>query len=146
MKAWSLLIPLLALTVLSCNSNDHSREINTPDRPSNTSFQDLNYTNSPNSNTNSYDSWDLPPPTNQIDTSNDVTISLSIRQMIGGDGSLSSNARNIQVTTDKGVVTLRGSVDNAQEKSRIERIVQSVPGVRNISNQLEIIPNPTKYY
>ena len=78
---------------------------------------------------------------NQSESEADRTITQRIRQAIVDDNSLSTNAKNIKIITINGVVTLRGPVNNDREKNEIGRKVQSVSGVKNVDNQLEIIRN-----
>jgi len=48
---------------------------------------------------------------------------------------------NITVTTDKGVVTLRGSVPYYAEKGSAEKAVQRVAGVKAIAEELDVNPS-----
>ena len=59
------------------------------------------------------------------------------RALIKEEG-LSTNAKNIRVIANNGTVTLRGIVDNNQEKQRIEDAVKTVDGVKKIDNQLDV--------
>lgn len=47
-------------------------------------------------------------------------------------------ALDVNVDTFRGNVTLRGSVDSAEQKSRAEQIVRSVDGVTAVQNDLAI--------
>jgi hyperosmotically inducible protein len=49
-------------------------------------------------------------------------------------------ARHITVETQKGVVTLLGKVDSAEERALAERIAKGVDGVKGVRNVLEIVP------
>ena len=44
----------------------------------------------------------------------------------------------INVDSDDGVVTLRGSVDSADTKSRAEQIAKKVDGVKSVKNELRV--------
>jgi osmotically-inducible protein OsmY len=55
------------------------------------------------------------------------------------DKSLSSDAKNIKIITINGVVTLRGPVNTAKEKSTIEAKAQSIAGTTNVDSQLEVV-------
>ena len=44
----------------------------------------------------------------------------------------------INVDSDDGVVTLRGSVDSADTKSRAEQVAKKVDGVKSVKNELRI--------
>jgi hyperosmotically inducible periplasmic protein len=54
------------------------------------------------------------------------------------DESLSVNAHNAKVITRNGRVSLRGPVDSAAEKTRLQAIAQQTPGVSQVDNQLEV--------
>jgi osmotically-inducible protein OsmY len=47
-------------------------------------------------------------------------------------------ARNINVDVVGGVVTLRGNVSNAEQKSEVERTAKETEGVKNVENQLKV--------
>jgi len=74
----------------------------------------------------------------QSNTKADLEITQKIRQAVVADDSLSTNAQNVKIITAKGVVTLRGPVASAEEKAEIERKAQTVAGVTQIHNQIEI--------
>jgi hyperosmotically inducible periplasmic protein len=66
----------------------------------------------------------------------DWDITTMVKKKLMSDNSLSSSARMISVTTNDGVVTLIGTVKSNEESRRVERIVQDVPGVMDVDNQL----------
>ena len=68
----------------------------------------------------------------------DSAISERIKQVINSDSALSFSIRNIQVTTQNGVVTLKGPVRTSFEKNAIGNLAQRVPGVKQVDNQLEV--------
>lgn len=78
--------------------------------------------------------------TDQSESKEDVEITKKIRSAIMDDDSLSPTAKNIKITTIKGVVTLRGPVTAEREKRDLLRIAKAVSGVRDVQNQLEISP------
>jgi hyperosmotically inducible periplasmic protein len=49
-----------------------------------------------------------------------------------------TKARNINVTTENGVVRLSGMVDSAAEKKEAEKEARSVEGVTKVDNQLTV--------
>jgi osmotically-inducible protein OsmY len=77
-------------------------------------------------------------PPDQSESASDLAITSKIRQEIVNDKSLSTNAHNVKVVTNTGVVTLRGPVKDAQERSTIEAKARQVAGVTRIDNQIEI--------
>jgi len=77
-------------------------------------------------------------PLDQGENQQDLEISSSIRKAVVADDSLSTNAHNVKIITNAGVVTLRGPVKSAQEKMTIEAKAKAVTGVTRIDNLLEV--------
>lgn len=77
-------------------------------------------------------------PFDQPNDKADITLAAAVRRTIVKDKSLSSSAHNLKLMAAKGVVTLRGPVKNADEKSRVESIVKGVAGVSSVDNQLDV--------
>lgn len=77
-------------------------------------------------------------PADQHQDEGDINITANIRKVITDDDSLSVNAHNVKIITRNGVVTLRGPVDSAAEKTRLQSIAQQTPGVTQVDNQLEV--------
>jgi osmotically-inducible protein OsmY len=80
------------------------------------------------------------PPTamDQGQSEADVTITQTIRQAVVGMESLSFEAKNVQVITSNGVVTLRGSVENDGEKTLIVNLAQQTPGVTRVDDMIQV--------
>jgi len=74
----------------------------------------------------------------QSNTSADLQITQAIRRGLMKDDNLSSDAKNIKVITANGQVTLRGPVNNAREKTKVEQIVKSAAGGAQIVDQLDV--------
>jgi hyperosmotically inducible periplasmic protein len=66
-------------------------------------------------------------------TSNDTTILTSIKAKYLTNGIIGTN-----VDVNNGEVTIRGEVDNAQEKARAEEIARQTSGVKSVKNLLTI--------
>jgi hyperosmotically inducible periplasmic protein len=77
-------------------------------------------------------------PTDQSNASNDVELAAKIRRAIVGADGLSFTARNVKIITEGGLVTLRGPVASAQEKSRVEETARRAAGSARVVSQLEI--------
>jgi hyperosmotically inducible periplasmic protein len=77
--------------------------------------------------------------TDQSNRETDLKITQEIRQAITGDSSMSINARNVKIITSDGVVTLRGPVDDNEERTTIAAKAQGVDGVARVDNQLETL-------
>lgn len=77
-------------------------------------------------------------PQDQPNTEADRKTLAAVRSAVVNDDSLSTSAHNVKILVVNGVVTLRGPVKNANEKTRVETIARSVAGVTKIDNQLDI--------
>ena len=71
---------------------------------------------------------------------NDVDMTADIRRRIM-EGKLSITAQNVKVICQSGKVTLRGPVNNQDEKDAIGHMAGDAAGPSNVDNQLEIKPN-----
>ena len=74
----------------------------------------------------------------QSNSQEDVKITAAIRRAVVGDKSLSMTAKNVKIITANGTVTLRGPVNNDEEKTKIAELAQSAAGNAKIDNQLEV--------
>ena len=80
-------------------------------------------------------------PGDQGESAADREVTANVRKAIVADDALSMNAHNVKIITQNGVVTLRGPVENAAEKSSVAAKAQKVAGVKRVDNQLEIEKN-----
>lgn len=71
----------------------------------------------------------------QSNTESDLAITQAIRSALTGDDSLSMSARNVTIITEDSVVTLRGNVNSAAERSKVERH-SMVEGVERVDNAI----------
>ncbi|HEY2249999.1 MAG TPA: BON domain-containing protein [Planctomycetaceae bacterium] len=76
-------------------------------------------------------------PIDQNENKNDVETTASIRKRVV-DTKMSTDAHNVKIMTQDGKVTLRGPVESADEKARIEELAVAVAGAGNVDNQLEV--------
>ena len=74
----------------------------------------------------------------QSNSKGDVEITRQIRQAIVKDDSLSTRAHNVKIITNGGVVTLRGPVASAEEKTMVAKKAEKINGVDKVDNQLEV--------
>jgi hyperosmotically inducible protein len=77
-------------------------------------------------------------PGDQSNAKSDVAITQAVRKAVMADKELSTNAHNVKIITSNGVVTLRGPVKSAAEKTTIGAKAEQVAGVKSVDNQLEI--------
>ncbi len=76
-------------------------------------------------------------PFDQNENQQDINITANIRKRLV-DTKISTNAQNVKVITQSGMVTLRGPVESAEEKKRVEEIANAVAGIGKVVNQLEV--------
>jgi osmotically-inducible protein OsmY len=85
---------------------------------------------------------DTKTPMDQSESSADIKVTADIRRAILDDKSMSINAQNCKIITEKsGLVTLRGVVNSQAEKESIETKAKAIAGVTKVDNQLEVKPS-----
>ncbi len=77
-------------------------------------------------------------PVDQSNTPEDLKITQAIRQAVVKDQSLTMTAKNVKIITAGGQVTLRGPVNSAEEKMKIEAFAKAAAGNAKVDNQLEV--------
>jgi osmotically-inducible protein OsmY len=77
-------------------------------------------------------------PIDQGSGERDVAITREIRKAVVAQKSFSADAKNVKIITRDGVVTLRGPVETANEKTMIESLAARSQGVKRVDNQIEI--------
>jgi len=76
-----------------------------------------------------------------LDQSNDqdaIEVSAGIRRAVLEDSSLSTSAHNVKIVTNGNVVTLRGPVESADEKKRVESLAVKAATGKQVRNELSI--------
>ena len=83
-----------------------------------------------------------PPPAKPAETAAteaDQQLADQVRTAVqGGVAEATDASKDVQVSAAGGVVTLKGTVKNEEEKSRIDSAAKAVPGVTKVENQLEV--------
>src|SRR5262249_20042879 len=79
----------------------------------------------------------LPTPMDQGESEADRTITQHVRKAVVDNDALSTNAHNVKIVTQNGIVTLRGPVNTATEKATLVA-ARSTPGVTRVDDQLEV--------
>ena len=75
----------------------------------------------------------------QGNSKSEVTVLADIRKSIMAEKDLSVNAQNAKLLYSKnGTLTLRGAVDTAAEKDRLEAIAKNCDAVKKIKNMLTV--------
>lgn len=77
-------------------------------------------------------------PIDQSNTRQDIQTTAAIRKTLVDDSTLSMNAKNVKIITQDGTVTLRGTVDSADEKSAIENDATQTASAKQIVNDLDV--------
>ena len=72
----------------------------------------------------------------QSESAGDRAITQQIRKDIVADNSLSTAAKNVKIITIDGVVTLKGSINNNQERIVIIEKAKQANGVKNVVDEL----------
>lgn len=74
----------------------------------------------------------------QSEASDDLAITRHIRRAVVSYDGLSMSARNVVIVTRDGVVTLRGTVDNPNERVVVTQLARDATGVVRVEDRLEI--------
>ena len=80
----------------------------------------------------------LPTPVDQGESEADRAITQQVRQEVVKNDTLSTNAHNVKIITQNGVVTLRGPVNSAAEKTTVVAAARRAQGVKGVDDQLEV--------
>lgn len=70
----------------------------------------------------------------------DQTLGQMIRQAMINNNIRLRDYSNISINASNGIVTVNGSVANAQERDAVSNIIRNISGVRQVNNRLEIRP------
>ncbi|HEY5755300.1 MAG TPA: BON domain-containing protein [Steroidobacter sp.] len=76
-----------------------------------------------------------------VDQSNDkeaIDVTAGIRRAVLDDKSLSMSAHNVKIVTDGDVVTLRGPVESADEKKRVEALAVKAATGKQVRNEISV--------
>jgi osmotically-inducible protein OsmY len=68
-----------------------------------------------------------------------AALTAKVKTALAGDVGLKT--LKIDVDSDNGRVTLKGRVDSADTKRRVETVAQKIDGVRTVQNQLVVEPS-----
>ena len=70
----------------------------------------------------------------------DGDIKSQLKQMVKNDPILRD--RDLSFDVNNGVVTVKGDVQTADEKTKVTELVRAAPGVKDMANAVEIKPHP----
>lgn len=74
----------------------------------------------------------------EVDRVRDAQIAAAIHNAIVSDPNLTESAKEIDVTTVDGIVTLRGRVQVAEDRIELERLARTAAGVRGVVNRVVV--------
>jgi osmotically-inducible protein OsmY len=81
-------------------------------------------------------------PLDQGNSQADLTLTQQIRKsVVSSTNNYSMTAKNVKIITVNGKVTLRGPVNNTDEKTGIEMIAKNAAGADNVDDELEVKTN-----
>jgi len=73
------------------------------------------------------------------DVAQDAKLTQLVRRKILNDPALSTEARNLYIRTNQGVVTLRGAVDSDAERDKLRRMVQETLGTSRVNDETNVL-------
>jgi osmotically-inducible protein OsmY len=79
-----------------------------------------------------------PTPSALTQQSKDDKMTQTIQQTLQQDEKLSPLVKNVQISTDGGIVTLTGQVVSLDDQEKVVDAVSQIVGASNIRNQLQI--------
>ena len=77
-------------------------------------------------------------PTEQSQSEGDLALKNRIETILAADRSLSAQAKNVQIITSGGRVSLHGTAANEAEKRSLEAKVQMIAGLDKVSSELRV--------
>lgn len=113
MKKHLFLVPVFCLIFAAC-SNDNSR----------TNLNDKNAT--------------MQSSETEESASSDDQLTDRVQRALQDNPSLARAAKNVDVSSDNGTVTLKGTVASKDDKKRIEDQVKDIDGVKDVDNEIEV--------
>jgi hyperosmotically inducible periplasmic protein len=79
-----------------------------------------------------------PTAMSQSESERDRETTRRIRQALVNDKSLSTDAKNVTIATAEGTVTLRGTVNGADEKTAVEARAREAAGGDKVKSEIEV--------
>jgi hyperosmotically inducible periplasmic protein len=74
----------------------------------------------------------------QKENQSDRELARQIRKSVVQDKSLSTNAHNVKIIAQNGMVTLKGPVNSEQEKQAIEAKASQIAGTDKVTSELQV--------
>src|SRR6201984_3397412 len=128
-----LLLPAMTSILLVCSSQGQQATATPADPPASDSSEADNTKRNSSEQSKNTDTAEK-----QSNSKDDLALTQKIRQAVVKDGSLSMNAKNAKIIAQDGKITLKGPVDNQQEKDTIGAEAGEIAGKDKVDNQLEV--------
>ena len=77
-------------------------------------------------------------PMDQSENEGDRSITQRVRKAVVDNDALSTNAHNVKIVAENGVVTLRGPVVSEKERDEVAAAAKKVSGVKRVDNRLDV--------
>ena len=77
------------------------------------------------------------PSSAELQRTADDNLAAAVRREFGRYGDLAALSQNVDVSADKGTVTLTGNVPTSREREMFGALVKNTPGVVHVNNRLE---------
>jgi len=74
----------------------------------------------------------------QKENKSDRELARQIRKSVVQDKSLSTNAHNVKIIAQNGMVTLKGPVNSEEEKQAVEAKASQIAGVDKVTSELQV--------
>jgi hyperosmotically inducible protein len=94
-----------------------------------------------NTKTNARDRQASVTPIDQGNDQADLDTTQAIRKAVMADGTLSNDAKNVKIITNRGVITLRGPVTTLGEKNLVESMARRSAGANRVDDQIGVEGN-----
>jgi hyperosmotically inducible protein len=77
-------------------------------------------------------------PPDQSNAKADMAITQAIRKAVVADKGLSTNAHNVKIIAQNGMVTLKGPVNSDSEKQAVEAKAAQIAGADKVSSDIQV--------
>ena len=139
MKATVIAFGLAGVLLLGCSENNQMGNTAKPAADLPASDQAPDGHNATNTGRNVRDRDEANPTADdQSQSKDEIDTAATIRRAVVDDKSLSTNAHNVKIIAKDGAVTLRGPVDNEQEKETILAKAKEVAGDDRVIDDLDV--------
>lgn len=139
MKATVIAFGLGGVLLLGCSENNRVDDTGTSAAAPPASDQARDGHDATNTGRNVRDRDEANPTADdQSQSKDEIDTAAKVRRAVVDDKSLSTNAHNVKIIAKDGAVTLRGPVDNEQEKETILAKAKEVAGDDHVVDELEV--------